>query len=391
MHKIELMTENNAPWEDVWWTKPCPPPKYSVITDNRNPIPDMPSLFNTMHAHFSSAANATSISNAFLDSLLQLPMQDWPAISQQEVVDMLKLTSNASVPGPDSVTWHHIKQIFNMEGVSDAILTLFNNICDSSIWPSWFKESTSVIIPKPKTSDYTVPKSYRPIVLLNTLGKPLTKVMANHLQFDAAAYSLLHEGQCGRVQKHATIDASIILLDFINANRECGWHMSACTINVAQFFPSLNHGVIAHVLAKLGFTKKLTNLITSYFAGRKTSYWWDTAMSELYDFSLGTLQGNCLSPIISALFLNITIKHVFPHSTPPKAMRCLFFVDDGALCTASLSLTTNVQVLSQHLCISSHLLLTSVSISNPPKLSLYIFLHFNSAGLWGIQIRDIIM
>ena len=55
MHKIDLMTENNAPWEGVRWTKPRPPPKYSTILNDGRPIPDMPTLFNTMHSHFSSA------------------------------------------------------------------------------------------------------------------------------------------------------------------------------------------------------------------------------------------------------------------------------------------------------------------------------------------------
>ena len=221
MHKIDLMTENNAPWEGVRWTKPRPPPKYSTILDNGRPIADMPSLFETMHSHFSSAIN-NSVNDAFLTSIPQQPVRDWPPISIAEIKDMLQLTSNCSAPGPDNVTWHHIKAIFDMENMGESICSLFNNMCDSGIWPRWFKESLSAIIPKPKKPDYTLPKAYRPIALLNTLGKLLMKVITNRLQFDATAHSLLHEGQCGGVQKHATIDAGLALMDFINANREQG-------------------------------------------------------------------------------------------------------------------------------------------------------------------------
>ncbi|KAF8677922.1 hypothetical protein AX14_004740, partial [Amanita brunnescens Koide BX004] len=338
MHKINLMTENNAPWEGIRWTKPRSPPKFSVIKDNDAPVPSMPALFDLMHNHFSSASSHTPPSDIFLDSLPQLPVREWPKISTQEISDMLKLTSNSSAPGPDFVTWHHLKQIFDMEGVSTAITLFFNNICDSGVWPSWFKELVSVIIPKPKKADYTVPKAYQPIALLNTMGKLLTKVLANRMQFDAAAYSLLHEGQCGGIRKHATIDASIVLLDFINTSRERGWHTSVCAIDVAQFFPSLNHGAVTRVLAKLGFADKLTNLMASYFIDRQTVYRWDSASSAPYPFSFGTPQGDCLSPIVSALFLSVAIKHVFPPSLMPKPTRCLFFVDDSALYTASPSL-----------------------------------------------------
>ncbi|KAF8675519.1 hypothetical protein AX14_005099, partial [Amanita brunnescens Koide BX004] len=311
MHKIELMTENNAPWEGIRWTKPRAPPRYSVIKDNGAPVSSMPALFDLMHNHFLSSSSHASPSDSFLDTLPQTPVCDWPKISVQEVSDMLKLTSNSSALGPDFVTWHHLKQIFDMEGVSDAITLFFNNICDSGIWPSWFKQSVSVIIPKPKKTDYTVPKAYRPIALLNTMGKLLTKVLANRMQFDAAAYSLLHEGQCGGIRKHATIDAGIVLLDFINTNRERGWHTSVCAIDVAQFFPSLNHGAVTRVLSKLGFADKLTNLMASYFVDRQTIYRWDSASSAPYPFSFGTPQGDCLSPIVSALFLSVAIKHVF--------------------------------------------------------------------------------
>ena len=284
LRKIDSMTENNAPWEGIRWTKPRAPPSFSTITDNGRPIPDMATLFDIMHWHFSLAAD-NSVSETFLASIPQIPQRSRPLISPHEIGEMLALTSNSSAPGPDHITWSHLKQILNQEQVLDAVCLMFNNVCSSSTWPSWFKESTSVIIPKPKKPDYSVPKAYRPIALLNTLGKLLTKVIANRMQHDAATASLLHPGQCGGVQKHATIDAGLALLDFINSNRERGWHVSACAVDIAQFFPSLNHLATQAILAKLGFSDTLVSLIGSYFAERMTSYRWDLAMSQPYDFS----------------------------------------------------------------------------------------------------------
>ncbi|KAF8698236.1 hypothetical protein AX14_001177 [Amanita brunnescens Koide BX004] len=340
MHKIEQMTHDNAPWEGIRWTRHRPPPKFSTITDNGTPIPDVSTLFDVMHRHFSNA-ESRDVSETFLANVPQLATRDWPPISHKEILDMVIKTSNTSAPGPDNLSWHHIKQIIDVDGVLDSICLLFNNICITGDWPSWFSESTSVIIPKPKKADYTIPKAYRPIALLNTMGKLLTKIIAHRMQFDAAAFSLLHEGQCGGIQKHATIDAGLSLLDFINTNRERGWHVSVCAIDIAQFFPSINHHAAKCILMKLGFSHILTNLIASYFTGRTTVYRWDSATSQPYDFNLGTPQGDCLSPILSALFLSVAIKHVFPHSLPPRSSRCLFFVDDGALFTASPSLTKN--------------------------------------------------
>ncbi|KAF8697267.1 hypothetical protein AX14_001386 [Amanita brunnescens Koide BX004] len=60
MHKIDQMMQNNAPWEGVRWTRPRPPPKYSMITNNGSSIPDVSTLFDVMHHHFSSAGSNAS-------------------------------------------------------------------------------------------------------------------------------------------------------------------------------------------------------------------------------------------------------------------------------------------------------------------------------------------
>ena len=45
-----------------------------------------------------------------------------------------------------------------------------------------------MIIPKPGKPAYDTPKAFRPIVLLNTLGKLIEKMIARRLQFDAAFF-----------------------------------------------------------------------------------------------------------------------------------------------------------------------------------------------------------
>jgi hypothetical protein len=61
------------------------------------------------------------------------------------------------------------------------------------------KESLSVITLKPGKSDYSTPKSFWPLVLLNTLGKLFEKLLAHRLQFDGVAYGTFHPMQFGGV------------------------------------------------------------------------------------------------------------------------------------------------------------------------------------------------
>ena len=162
------------------------------------------------------------------------------------------------------------------------------------------------------------------------------------MQFDAATHGLLHVGQCGGIRKHATIDAGLILASFVSNTRELGLHTTACTFDISQFFPSLDHQITAVILSHMGFSLKLVTLFGSYFQHRTTFYWWDTATSKTYDFSVGIPQGDCISPVLSALYVAAVLRIVTPLPFPPPNVRSLFFVDDSLLYSASKSLAQNV-------------------------------------------------
>ena len=51
------------------------------------------------------------------------------------------------------------------------VIKIANACIDLEYWPNDFKISSMIIIPKPNKLSYDSPKSFRPIVLLNTLEK----------------------------------------------------------------------------------------------------------------------------------------------------------------------------------------------------------------------------
>ena len=305
-----------------------------------------------MHAQFSKASNRRldlDAAKALIDSNPQLEQREFPPISAAEVREALDDTSDSSSPGPDRITWRILKKATWINGAIEGLASLFSCAVESGVWPDWFKSSECVIIPKPSKPNYTIPKAYHPISLLNTVGKLLTKIIANRMQFDAAAHGLLHQGQCGGIRKHATIDAGVVLASFITNAKETGLHSTACTFDISQFFPSLDHGLTALILTRLGFDQKLTALLGSYFRDRTTFYRWDSVTSKSYDFSVGTPQGDCISPVLSALYLSVALKACIPIPFPPPNVRSLFFVDDGLLYTASRSLNQNASRIERKL------------------------------------------
>ena len=130
-------------------------------------------------------------------------------------------------------------------------------------WPSHFKDSLSVIIPKPGKPSYSTPKAFQLIVLLNTLGKLIDKIVSNRLQFDSVKYDVFHPKQVGGVRQRSTEDAGMILTHLVRA----GWAKG-----LAQFFPSINHDMLLRVLHKQGFPPVVVKFFASYLVGRSTRY-----------------------------------------------------------------------------------------------------------------------
>ena len=77
----------------------------------------------------------------------------------------------------------------------ECITKLINiaNICiDLNYWPSHFKMSTTVIIPKPNKTSYNLSKSFQSIVLLNTTDKLFKKMIGERLQFHLISNNFIH-------------------------------------------------------------------------------------------------------------------------------------------------------------------------------------------------------
>jgi len=74
-----------------------------------------------------------------------------------------------------------------------------------------------VIIPKPNKLAYYQPKSFHPIIFLNTLGKLIKKVVTKRLQFLVAKNNFIHLSQLGGLKFKSTTDADVALTHVIRS------------------------------------------------------------------------------------------------------------------------------------------------------------------------------
>jgi len=152
------------------------------------------------------------------------------------------------------------------------IIIIANACFELGFWLLHFKSSIMIIIPKPNKKSYNSPKSFQPIVLLNTLGKLIKKVISKQLQFHLISNDFIHLYQLGSLKQRSISNANIALTYFIWS----GWirnnTTSTLAFNITQFFPSFNYQLLPLILKKAGCFSKVVQFFSNYLVGKKTQY-----------------------------------------------------------------------------------------------------------------------
>ena len=151
---------------------------------------------------------------------------------------------------------------------------------------------------------YDNPKAFRPIILLNTLGKLIEKVTAERIQFTVTSNDFIHPSQLGGLKFKSTSDAGTALTHIIRSGWSKGRSTSTLAFDISQFFPSLNHQLLVLILEKAGLSPKVTNFFANYLVQRSTKYLWNDLSSPSFEVNVGVGQGSALSPILSTLYLS---------------------------------------------------------------------------------------
>jgi len=185
----------------------------------------------------------------------------------------------------------------------NSIIKIANACIDLGYWLDHFKKSTTVIIPKPNKSPYNSPKSFRPIVLLNTVGKLIEKVIGEKLQSHVVSNNFIYPSQLGRLKFKSTTDAGVTLTHIICSSWIKNLNTSTLAFDITQFFPSLNHQFLILILKKAGFDSCIAKFFSNYLIGRKINYFWNSFTLPSFDVNVRVGQGSALSPILLALYL----------------------------------------------------------------------------------------
>jgi len=165
--------------------------------------------------------------------------------------------------------WRHLKYILKDKS---CLINIINVCIEIGYWPSYFKILITIIIPKPNKVLYDSSKAFKPIVLLNTLGKLIEKVISDRLQFHTISNNFIHQSQLGGLKFKSTSNAGITLTHFIHIRWVRNLATNTLAFDISQFFSSLNHHLLTLILEKVGFDPRVIKFFSNYLISRKTQY-----------------------------------------------------------------------------------------------------------------------
>jgi len=107
------------------WINRCKLPATEAIKYNGSPYLFPESLWNTLHNTF----NSTLYHQVDLDILNEIdrkPTSQWFPLSKEEFKQAISKCNNSSAPGPDKLSWRHLKFIINQDKCLVNIINIAN-------------------------------------------------------------------------------------------------------------------------------------------------------------------------------------------------------------------------------------------------------------------------
>ena len=125
-----------------------------------------------------------------------------PQITEREVMDAVKTTRPPKAPGPDGISNRALQAAAAL--LVGHLTRIFNCSIDMADCPAHFRCSTTVVLRKPGKDKYTVAKAYRPIALLNIIGKVMDAVIARRLSYLVETYEVCPRTHMGGRKQRST-------------------------------------------------------------------------------------------------------------------------------------------------------------------------------------------
>lgn len=247
------------------------------------------------------------------------------------VLNKAKLNKAA---GSDRLSYEFYKNL-NLQNRL-LLLDSLNYVLRHELIPdSWGELKMSLLY---KKGDPKCPGNYRGISLLNCHAKIFTSLLTIRISKWADEYAIIPECQSGFRYLRSCIDNLFILQTIILEHTQIhGNWLFVAFIDFKQAFDRINHQALWQKLSHMGMSNKIIRILIALYKIAKVKISVGNCTTNPISILNGVLQGDCLSPLLFALFIYDLESFLSRKGIEGIGMGhlwriiCLFFADDLVL------------------------------------------------------------
>ena len=236
-------------------------------------------------------------------------------IRESEVRDALNGSENGKSPGITGIQyefWKFFEQLRKKSlknknepttdyetalkelNIVNVMAHVYDNMKNNGIKSSTFTEGVMCLIYKKK--DRRRIENYRPITLLNTDYKLLTKVLANRLA--KVVDTVVHENQAGFCPGRSIYDSTRLTTTIIDYCEQTGKNGCIVALDQEKAYDKIAHDYLWRVLEHMNFPETFTNMIKELYKNAKTRVMVNGVVPTPIEIMRGVRQGDPMSCLL---------------------------------------------------------------------------------------------
>ncbi|WOG84202.1 hypothetical protein DCAR_0103384 [Daucus carota subsp. sativus] len=251
----------------------------------------------------------------------------------QEVEAVLHNLEDDKAPGPDGLNIRSLKFLWPI--IKSKIMCFLEHFQSTATLPTGINASFIALIPK--IAEPTLVNHYRPISLINSAVKLLTKILASRLACHMNA--IVSDSQTGFIKGRQASESILLVKEIVHSIQKGKGRGMVLKLDFEKAFDTVKWEFLFEVLAKMNFDQKWIGWIKGLLETARVSILVNGSPTKEFVPSRGLRQGDPLSPllfnlvgeVLSSMLHKTSQKGIFKGFSLGKAMQPithLQFADD---------------------------------------------------------------